>query len=488
MGNSRPFAGAVLVRLILAALVASGQGHAWAGDSLSAINRAIDDRYEENVATARSIWEWAELGYLENKSSALLQEKLRDVGFDVATGVAGIPTAFVATWGKGGPVIGILAEFDALPGISQNDSPVRALREDTTSGHACGHHLFGTASVSAAIAISKWLKDTGTRGTIKVYGTPAEEGGSGKVYLVRDGQFGGVDTVLHWHPSSANSANIETNLANRSAKFRYYGISTHAAGAPASGRSALDGVEAMNAMVNLMREHVPQETRIHYVITAGGAAPNVVPDFAEVFYYVRHPDPAALEKIWDRVVNAARGAAMGTDTTMDFEIIHGNRNVLPNETLQRIIHAKLTETGGITYNEKEQAFAEKLYSTLISPQRVIGDQESIEPLKEDTSSGSTDVGDVSWVVPTGGLRVATWVPGTSGHSWQAIAAGGTTIGYKGMQTAAKVMAQSAIELYSNPDLVDQAKKELDERRGKDFVYKPLLGDRKPPLDFRKGAE
>ena len=487
MRNTRFFDRAAIVRIILALFLVLLSVRAAAEELTAGIDRAIDDRYEENVATARSIWEWAELGYLEDKSSSLLQERLRNAGFDIAAGVAGMPTAFVASYGKGGPVIGILAEFDALPGISQDDTPVRAIREDVSSGHACGHHLFGTASVSAAIAISEWLKETGTQGTIKVFGTPAEEGGSGKVYLVRDGQFTGVDTVLHWHPSSANSANMETNLANRSAKFRYHGISTHAAGAPASGRSALDGVEAMNTMVNLMREHVPQETRIHYVITSGGAAPNVVPDFAEVFYYVRHPDPAVLDKIWDRVVDAARGAAMGTGTTMDFEIIHGNRNVLPNETLQKVIHGKLTEVGGVTYDEAEQAFAEEIYATLISPRRIIGDQETIEPLKEDSSYGSTDVGDVSWVVPTGGLRVATWVPGTSGHSWQAIAAGGTTIGYKGMQNAAKVLAQSAMELYENPAVVAQAKKELDERRGENFVYTPLLGDREPPLDFRKGA-
>ena len=488
MLKSGPVEGTAFGSIILGVLLAIVPPAAAADDQVSAVNQAIDAQYEENVATARSIWEWAELGYLEERSSSLLQDKLRSAGFDVAAGVAGMPTAFVASYGTGGPVIGILAEFDALPGISQNDTPVRTIRDDVSSGHACGHHLFGTASVSAAIAISEWLKESGTPGTIKVFGTPAEEGGSGKVYLVRDGQFDGVDTVLHWHPSSANSANMETNLANRSAKFRYHGISTHAAGAPASGRSALDGVEAMNAMVNLMREHVPQESRIHYVITSGGAAPNVVPDFAEVFYYVRHPNPEVLDKIWDRVVAAARGAAMGTGTTMDFEIIHGNRNVLPNATLQRVIHAKLTDAGGIQYDSREQAFAEEIYGTLINPRRSIGDQETIEPLKEDTSSGSTDVGDVSWVVPTGGLRVATWVPGTSGHSWQAIAAGGTTIGYKGMQTASKVLAQSAIELYRSPVVVEQAKKELDERRGEDFVYKPLLGDRKPPLDFRKGAE
>ena len=476
-------------RMILAVLLAAVLSLPVSAEDIdAAINQRIDDSYTENVRTARSIWEWAELGYLEEKSSTLLQQQLRDAGFAVTAGIAEMPTAFVATYGKGGPVLGILAEFDALPGISQDDTPGRSPRSDLSSGHACGHHLFGTASVAAAIAVAEWLQASGTPGTIRVYGSPAEEGGSGKVYLVRDGQFSDVDTVLHWHPASKNTANMEVNLANRSAKFRYHGISTHAAGAPASGRSALDGVEAMNAMVNLMREHIPQEARIHYVITSGGAAPNVVPDFAEVFYYVRHPEPAVLDSIWKRVVAAAEGAAMGTGTTMDFEIIHGNRNVLPNETLQKIMHAKLSAIGGIQYDDAETEFAEKIYATLIDPQRAIGNQEIVEPLKEDSSSGSTDVGDVSWVVPTGGVRVATWVPGTSGHSWQAIAAGGTTIGYKGMQVAAKVLAQAAIELYKSPGVVTQAKAELNERRGKDFVYTPLLGDRKPPLDFRKGTQ
>ena len=448
----------------------------------------IDQDYTLNVQTAHNIWEWAELGYQEQKSSEALQQRLADAGFTVEAGIAAIPTAFVATYGQGRPVIGILAEFDALPGISQSDSPLRDQRPDTSSGHACGHHLFGTASSSAAIAVSQWLDQTNTPGTIKLYGTPAEEGGSGKVYLVRDGQFDDVDIVLHWHPSSRNSANMESNLANRSAKFRFHGISTHAAGAPHLGRSALDGVEAMNSMVNLMREHIPSDARIHYVITSGGSAPNVVPDFAEVFYYVRHPEPTELENIWERVVNTAKGAAMGTGTTMDFEIIHGNRNVLANETLQQLLHANLAKTGGVTYNKEEQLFAETLYTSLLKPSRAIGSQQEIDPFTRSSSFGSTDVGDVSWVVPTGGIRVATWVPGTSSHSWQAIAAGGTTIGYKGMQVAAKVLANTALDIFKDPAIVKKAKAEHENLRGKDFKYTSMLGDREPPLDYRQGVD
>ena len=248
------------------------------------------------------------------RSSGILQAELESAGFDVESGVAGMPTAFIASYGVGSPVIGILAEFDALPGISQQVAGERAPIPGLGAGHACGHHLFGTGSVAAAIAAKEWLEQSGTQGTIRLYGTPAEEGGAGKVYMVRAGLFDGVDTVLAWHPGDANNASPATSLANISAKFRFSGVSAHAAGAPEQGRSALDGVEAMNHMVNLMREHVSQESRIHYVITSGGSAPNVVPDFAEVYYYVRHPDVEIAKSNFDRVVQAAQGAAMGTDT------------------------------------------------------------------------------------------------------------------------------------------------------------------------------
>ncbi|MCS6975260.1 MAG: amidohydrolase, partial [Cyclobacteriaceae bacterium] len=277
------------------------------------IVNSIDARYTDYRNAALSIWDYAEVGYKEYKSSALLQDILKKAGFTVEAGVADIPTAFVATYGSGKPVIGILAEFDALPGLSQQATPEKNPNPNRFAGHACGHHLFGVASVAAGIAIKEQMEKNGLKGTIKVYGTPAEEGGGGKVYMVRAGLFNGVDVVMHWHPGSRNAANPSSSLANISAKFRFYGLSAHAAGAPERGRSALDAVEAMNHMVNLMREHIPSDTRIHYVITEGGKAPNVVPDYAEVYYYARHPKRDVLAGIFERIKKAAEGAALGTE-------------------------------------------------------------------------------------------------------------------------------------------------------------------------------
>ena len=452
------------------------------------IRQFLAGRAQHDLEVARSIWNWAEVGYQEVKSSALLQKELGTAGFKVEAGVAGMPTAFVASWGKGEPVIGILAEFDALPGITQDVSPVRKPLSAKLSGHACGHHLFGTASVSAAIALKDWLQKSGKPGTIRLYGTPAEEGGAGKVYMVREGLFKDVSTVLHWHPSDVNSAGLDKSLANKTAKFRFRGLSAHASGAPDRGRSALDGVESMNYMVNMMREHVPSDARLHYVITSGGSAPNVVPDFAESYYYVRHADTRIVEEIFNRVVKAAEGAALGTGTTMDYEVLGGVHSILPNETLARVMYAKLSEVGGVNYSPEERAFAEELYKSLSAPNMPLGSERSVQAFDfERPGIGSTDVADVSWNVPTVGLRAATWVPGTSAHSWQAVAAGGMSIGYKGMNNASQVLALMGEELFTNPDLIAKARAEFEKRRGPDFQYKPVLGDRAPPLDYRRGV-
>lgn len=455
------------------------------------VGKFIDANASTYSSVAQQIWEFAEVGYQEEKSSALLQQTLRDAGFTIEAGVAGIPTAFVASWSNGaGPVIGILAEYDALPGITQDREATRAPIADKPAGHACGHHLFGAASSAAAIAVKEWLSSSGQKGTIRVYGTPAEEGGAGKVYLVRAGLFKDVDVVLHWHPGDRNSADAASSLANKSAKFRFRGVSAHAAGAPERGRSALDGVEAMNHMVNLMREHVSSDARIHYVITAGGSAPNVVPDFAEVFYYVRHPNPKIVQETFDRVVKAAEGAAMGTGTSVDFEVIHGIYNLLPNVALQRAIHANLARVGGVEYSDAERAFAEIVRGSFGVEPPALSVAREVQPfrvIEGNPGGGSTDVADVSWVVPTGGMRAATWVPGTSSHSWQAIAAGGMTIGNKGMVVAAKTLAMSAVDLFTQPALVTAAKAEYRERVGPNFQYVSLVGDREPPLDYRKAA-
>ena len=460
-------------------------GAAAADPSTDTASQLVQQRRALTADLASKIWEWAEIGYQEKKSAELLQSTLAAEGFEIDAGVAGIPTAFVAEYGSGEPVIAILAEYDALPGINQSKAPTRDPVSGKLAGQACGHNLFGAASVSAGIAIRHWLEETGAEGTIRVYGTPAEEGGSGKVYMTRAGLFEDVDIAMHWHPDDENSAAANTSLANRSAKFRFHGISAHAAGAPERGRSALDGVEAMNMMANMMHEHMPQDARMHYVITAGGNAPNVVPDFAEVFYYVRHPDADGVDEIWQRLEKAAEGAALGTGTTVEWEIIHGNNPLLVNEALARMMDEKLRELGGITYTAEEQAYAEQVAASFDNPALALGSEGEVQPFEISLGYGSTDVGDVSWAVPTVGLRTATWVPGTSAHSWQAVAASGMSIGHKGADLAAKTLTAAAIELYQNDDLIEAAWEEFEDKRGPNYEYKALLGDRDPPLDYRK---
>lgn len=447
----------------------------------------LDERKDQYATVAHSIWELAELGYIETKSSGLLQNMLKEEGFNVTAGVAEIPTAFVASFGTGKPVIGILAEFDALPGISQDAVPYKSEKKGCTSGHACGHHLFGTASSAAAIAIKQWMSRSGAKGTIKVFGTPAEEGGSGKVYMARAGLFDDVDAMINWHPGSGNSASAGSCLAIKSAKFRFHGISAHAAGGPERGRSALDGVEAMNDMANMLREHVPQETRIHYVITKGGAAPNVVPAEAEVYYYIRHPEMRQVKAIFERLVKCAEGASIGTETTFDYEVIGGAYNLLINATLAEVMHKNLSKVGGVNYTPEENKFAESIIESYPDLKVHPNDASKVAPFKIYERAGpySTDVGDVSWLVPTVGMSAATWVPGTVAHSWQAVAAGGMSIGHKGMMVAAKSMALTAYDLYHQPETIEAAQAELKKRQGEDFTYEALLGDREPPLDYRK---
>ena len=452
--------------------------------------KSVDSYAPRMSEVALKIWSAPELGYQETQTSALLQDELKKAGFKIDAGVAGIPTAFVARAGTNdGPVIAILAEIDALPGMSQAAVPERKPIPDQIAGHACGHHLFGSGSVAAAIAVKNWLQETGMKGQIRVYGTPAEEGGGGKVYMVRAGLFKDVDVTLYWHPGDANNASQDRNLANTSAKFRFHGQASHAAVAPDRGRSALDAVEAMNFMVNYMREHVPQDVRIHYVITNGGAAPNIVPEFAESYYYVRHPDPRVVAEVFERVKKAAEGAALGTGTNFDYEVINGVYSILPNDVLGRVMDANLRRVGPPAWTAEEMAFAEKLQKTL--PGKNLPALANAKEVTKYRFNGqkysSTDSGDVSWVTPLATLNTATWVPGTSAHTWQATAAGGMSIGLKGTVVAAKTLALTVAQLYTSPDVIQAAKGEFDKSRGPGFVYKPLIGDRPPPLDYRKGS-
>jgi len=449
--------------------------------------QSLEAKKQQYVDVATNIWNLAELGYKEGKSANLLQSMLKEEGFTIETGVAGIPTAFTATFGSGTPVIGVLGEYDALPGFSQDAVPFKKDLPGNTNGHACGHHLFGSASAAAAIAVKNWLKTTGRKGTIRFYGTPAEEGGAGKVYMVRAGLFQDVDAVIHWHPGDDNNANPISSLSNKSAKFRFRGIASHAAASPERGRSALDAVEALNYMVNMMREHIPEKSRVHYVITKGGEAPNVVPAFAEVYYYIRHPEMDVVKDLFNRVTKAAEGAALGTGTTMDYEVIHGVYNLLPNQILSTNLYENLKTVGGVNYDKTEEDFALKIFPSLNRKDVNISDAALVKPYADqsDEAFGSTDVGDISWLVPTAGISSATWVPGTAAHSWQAVAAGGMSIGHKGMMVAAKTMALTIMDCLVSPEMLKNAKLELLKRRGGDqFKYEALLGDRNPPLDYR----
>lgn len=476
-----------LVLVIVAGSVASVHGQrAPGGDDRSALLQSIDAKRSTYADVAKQIWSFAEVGYQEEKSSALLQQQLKAAGFTVNARVAEIPTAFVASVGSGKPVIGIVGEFDALPGLSQEPTAMRSPIGENTPGHGCGHNLLGTGSLAAAIALKDWLA-AGHPGTLRYYGTPAEEGGSGKVYMVRAGLFKDVDAVVAWHPGDRNDASPSTNLANITGKFRFRGVSAHAAAAPDKGRSALDAVEAMNHMVNMMREHVPQATRMHYIITRGGGAPNVVPDFAEAYYYARQPDMRILDGVWERIVNAAKGAALGTGTTMELEVTGAVWNVLPNEYLSTVMHRNLERVGGFTYTLEEQKFAEEIRKTLTEPPTVaLGSQEKVQPTRLGAvGSASTDLADVSWNVPTVQVTGATFVPGVPAHSWQATACAGGTIGVKGMIVAAKSMALTAVDLFTDPTHIQKAKTEFDAKRGAGFVYTTRLADRKPALDYRK---
>ncbi len=477
-----------LAGTLLSATTASSGAQARAIDaaSQSAVLNALDARFEHYARVAKQIWGFAEVGYQEEKSSALLQQELRGAGFEVQAGVVGEPTGFVATFGSGTPVIGIVGEFDALPGLSQDATPFKKAITDGGAGHGCGHHLFGTASAAAAIAVKEWMVSNKIPGTLRFYGTPAEEGGSGKVYMVRGGLFKDVDAVVSWHPGDRNVADANSTLANISAKFRFRGVSAHAAAAPERGRSALDGVEAMTHMVNMMREHVPQDTRIHYVITAGGRAPNVVPDFSEVFIYARQSDMRVLDEIWERILNAAKGAALGTGTTVEHETIGAVYNILPNDVLARVQQKNLERVGGVRYSAEDRAFATELQKSLGAGVPPIDDAAKVQPFTGGSvDPASTDMGDVSWAVPTVQLSAATWVPGTAAHSWQAVAAGGTPIGAKGMMVAAKTMSLTTMELFTDPALRAKARAEFDQRRGADFVYRTRLDRAAPALDYRK---
>ncbi|HUG93440.1 MAG TPA: amidohydrolase [Planctomycetaceae bacterium] len=450
----------------------------------AALFESIHRRDAQAWEAALQIWNWAEPGYQEQNSSALLAKVLQDAGFEVRREVAGIPTAFTATYGSGAPVIGILGEFDALPELAQQAVPWREPAEHPRGyGHGCGHHLFGVASASAAIAIAEQIEAGNIRGTVRYYGCPAEEGGSAKVFMVEAGLFKDCDAVLHWHPGSSNSAGDRSSLARMAVKFQFRGKAAHAAGAPERGRSALDGVALTNYAAELMREHTPDGTRIHHVITAGGGAPNVVPPFAEVYYYVRHPKGDVVQGLYERLVKCARAGELASETKLEIRFEGGIREILPNNALAQIALANLKELNDLSYTPAETEFALRLQESL-DERKPLDKIQEVEDRSGTTGMGSTDVGDVSWVVPTTGFSTACWVPGTPGHSWQAVACGGTTIARKGMNLAARVLAATAWDLYHGPETLSAAKDEHGRRLGKEPYRSLMQPGQTPPLDYR----
>ena len=422
----------------------------------------VEQRTQELLDVNQSIWKFAEVGLQEHKSSDLLISKLKAAGFKVRTGVADIPTAFVASYGEGEPVIGILAEYDALPGMSQKVSPIREPVSEGKPGHACGHSGLGTGSLGAALAIKAAMQKHRIKGTIRLYGTPAEETVIGKIYMLLADEFKDLDVCLHWHPSSRNESWSGSSKAIVSVKFTFHGTAAHASASPHSGRSALDAVELMNTGANFMREHIKEDARLHYVITNGGGAPNVVPAKATVWYFVRADTHKDVDYNFKWLSDIAKGAALMTRTKLEVKIDTDCHELIENTPLAELMYENLKAVGAPKFTEKEKAFARRLQQPLteqFGEQFPLAIDEQVYPLSLSTriSKGSTDVGDISWHVPTGGIRTACMVSQSPGHSWQNVCAIGSSIGEKGIIYASKVLAVSALDLFEDPNLVTAAK-------------------------------
>ncbi|MGH9391529.1 MAG: amidohydrolase, partial [Vicinamibacteria bacterium] len=450
---------------------------------LERVNEIHPRMHEVNQA----IWTYAEPGLEETRSSKELERWLQENGFTVRADVAGMPTAFVASYGSGTPVIAFLAEYDALMGVSQKAVPRREAREDPAivAGHGCGHSLFGTGTTAAAIALKRVMEEEKLPGTVRLYGTPAEETVDAKTFMLRDGLFDDVDAVLSWHASDRTGATYAYSKAVTDVRFTFAGLPAHASTSPHQGRSALDAIELTNVGANYLREHVPEDTRIHYVVTDGGGQPNVVPPKASSWYYVRANRHDTVEQVVARLLDVARGAALMTATEMSYVINGDAHEVLPNRALSLLIHENLELVGPPKFDEKEKAFARETQKEL-SPIPEEALFEGIDPVPDSPGqrASSTDQGDLSWHLPTGGLVVASYPLGAPGHSWQVAACAGTSIGEKGMTVAAKVLAATGLDLLTEPALLEQARESFREVRDR-LTFRSLLPeDAKAPASIR----
>jgi aminobenzoyl-glutamate utilization protein B len=465
----------------------------------------IDDKQAAYIALADRIWAMPELRFEEHQSAGEHLAMLEHEGFRISREVAGMKTAFVGEFGSGGPILAFLGEYDALAGLSQEAGALEARPVvKGGNGHGCGHNLLGTASLLAAAALKRALEEAGLPGTIRYYGCPAEEGGSGKTYMARDGLFDDVDAAFCWHPGVFNMVNSASSLANIQAYFRFRGRAAHAAAAPELGRSALDAVELMNIGVNYMREHMSREARVHYAITkTGGVSPNVVQAEAEVIQLVRAPTIEETRTLFERVRKIAEGAALMTETSVAIEIDRATSNVLPSTTLGKVMDGVMRELGPPAFDTADIAFAEKLTKAALTADdinasvKAFGVQpdkgevlhRGIAPFGADAGrlSGSTDVGDVSWVTPTVQCWTATCAIGTPFHTWQMVTQGKQPAAHKAMLLAAKSMAGTAAALLRDPETIRKAKDELHERRGRKPYECPMPKSIVPPKGSVRGA-
>lgn len=466
----------------------------------------IEGKKDKWIDVSNQIWGFAETRFEEVNSAELLCQTLESEGFVVEKGLADMPTAFVGSFGSGSPVVAILGEYDALSGLSQKSGvPTEEPIVAGGNGHGCGHNLLGTGSLAAAVALKDMMEQEGLQGTVRYYGCPAEEGGSGKTYMARAGIFDDVDFSLCWHPWTTNEIFTGNSLANYQIYYKFKGKSSHAAASPHLGRSALDAVELMNVGVNYLREHVIQEARMHYAITnSGGYSPNVVQAEAEVLYLIRAPKTPQVQEIYERVCNIARGAALMTGTEVEIVFDKACSNLIPNSTLETTMYEVLNKIGLPGYDEDELQFAEQLQATLSAADkaneidkmpRELANQlrdkamsDVIHPYSPDGSKaifGSTDVGDVSWLTPTAQFFGACWVLGTPAHTWQVVAIGETSIAHKGMLLAGKVLAGTAFEVMKNPELLEKSKQELQERLGDNVYTSPIPAEVMPASNEKK---
>ena len=450
------------------------------------------------IQLSDDVWAVPETCYTEAKSVALHQQALEDAGFRVRAGVADIPTAVIGEAGEGGPVIAILGEYDALPGLSQEAGlATHSEVEPDGHGHGCGHNLLGAGALLAAAAVKDWLAQTGTPGRVRYYGCPAEEGGGAKAFMVKAGLFDDVDIAITWHPESLTDVQGGGSLANTRIDFAFHGRASHAAAAPHLGRSALDAVELTNVGVNYMREHMPSDARVHYaMINGGGIAPNVVQPYARVRYSVRAPQLPDMVKLVDRVRKVAEGAALMTETRVEPEVLSAVSNLIANAPLMEAMEAELQRLGPVPFDESDRAFAEEIRATLSEEEKRDVFARFNAPVQEDRIlcdfllpagnpkppiSGSTDVSDVSWVVPLVQAMVATAAIGTPLHSWQMVAQGKAPAAHKGMTHAAKIMAGTAVAALLDPTLIERAQADLARRVGPKGYTSPLPDGTKPPI-------